>query len=438
MTGGTYDELPISRVADRYRLRRPIARGAMGEVYSGWDEETERPVAAKRLLDRRHAIRFEIEARLLQRLRHPRVVEVLDYLVDDTGNWLVMNLVDGEDLEVRLRGRGQPGLPLKEAIGYVTEACEALQYIHEQDTVHRDVKPRNLVLGGDGVVLVDFGIARDLEGEGIGTVGIGTPGFMPPELYTSGKLTPATDVFGLAATLWMLLSGEPPALGPPGRLEGRVPGVTASIDGALRAGLALDPEKRSQSAREFAEMLGQSVDTDQGRSLAVSVSEPSASRGLLEALTRAAAGLFNAAASSVALLDAGTGDLVYEAAWGAGADIIVGTRLSRGRGIAGAVVTSGEGVVVARCREDERFDAQTAARTGYVPHTMLVVPLRRDGETLGVLALLDRRDGTPYGAEDLRRANFMGELAIAAVAADPHLASAFEPTVAPEVSQNDP
>jgi GAF domain-containing protein len=129
--------------------------------------------------------------------------------------------------------------------------------------------------------------------------------------------------------------------------------------------------------------------------------------------------VFEAAAASIALIDRTTQELVYQAAWGSGAKEIVGVRLPPGVGIAGAVVSAGEGQAVPECRSDPRFAAQIAAGTGYVPHTMVVVPLRRQGETVGVLSVLDRRDGGPYGPNDVIRAQLFAELAIAALDIDP-------------------
>jgi GAF domain-containing protein len=128
--------------------------------------------------------------------------------------------------------------------------------------------------------------------------------------------------------------------------------------------------------------------------------------------------MFEAAAASIALVDEATGELVYEAAWGAGASEVVGLRLPPGAGLAGAVVASGEGVAVPECRSDPRFASQVAAKTGYVPYTMLDTPLIRDGKTIGVLALLDRRDGGPYRHEDLARAALFADLAVVALDLD--------------------
>jgi len=126
-----------------------------------------------------------------------------------------------------------------------------------------------------------------------------------------------------------------------------------------------------------------------------------------------------AAAASIALIDRTTQELVFQAAWGAGAREIVGVRLPPGIGIAGAVIAAGDGQAVPECRSDPRFAAQIAAGTGYVPHTMVVVPLKRGGQTVGVLSVLDRRDGGAYGPNDVSRASLFAELAIAALDIDP-------------------
>jgi GAF domain-containing protein len=109
---------------------------------------------------------------------------------------------------------------------------------------------------------------------------------------------------------------------------------------------------------------------------------------------------------------------VYEAAWGAGAAEVVGMRLPEGVGVAGTVVSTGEGVAVPECRRDPRFAKQVAAKTGYVPHTMLVTPLVREGKTIGCLSLLDRRTGGPYRHEDLARAALFADLAVVSLDLD--------------------
>jgi Protein kinase domain/GAF domain len=417
---------------DRFEIKTPISSGAMGAVYRASDRELGADVAIKRLTDVRHAARFEIEARLLSQLRHPRVVNVLDYFQDDTGQYLVMNLVEGPDLAEVLKRRGNPGLPCDEGIEYVLEAAEALGYVHEQQIVHRDVKPQNLILSEEGVVLVDFGIARELDdAEAAGTVGIGTPRFIAPEVFAGGSVSPRADVFGLTATLWTLLVGKPPVYADPTSLAEIVPEATPELEQTIRAGLELIPERRIATVEALAQAFGSPLMRAEGTSLALSVERPAAPRVLMEGIVRTAAGVFEAAACSIALVDRTTAELVYQSSWGAGAREIVGVRLPPGTGIAGSVVASSQAEAV-DCRNDSRFAAQIAAGTGYVPHTMLVVPLIRDEQPIGVLSLLDRRDGGLYGPEDMDRAALFAELVITALAVQPETFTSLGQTVVVE------
>jgi putative methionine-R-sulfoxide reductase with GAF domain len=410
----------------RYRIEGPISSGAMGAVYRAHNIVTDTDVAIKRMLDTQHAQRFEIEARLLAQLEHPRVVKVLDHFQDSSGvYYIVMDLIMGLDLGRALDERGNPGLPVDEVLQYARQTCEALQYVHAQQIVHRDVKPQNLICGDNGVVLVDFGVATQLDATDTGTVGVGTPRFMAPEVFAGGAVSARSDVFSLGATVWNLLAGSPPVYADDTKLADQVPGVSPELEATLRASLEIIPERRIASVQAFAAALGERLSTSEGASLATSVDQADAPRSLMEAVTRTAAGIFEAAAASVALIDRTSGELVFQAAWGAGAREIVGVRLTPGMGIAGAVVQSGEGQAVPECRNDPRFAAAIAAGTGYVPHTMVVVPLKRGERIVGVLSVLDRRDGSSYGPSDVMRAELFAELAVTALAVGP---GAFQPS----------
>jgi eukaryotic-like serine/threonine-protein kinase len=407
-------------LADRYTVQAPISSGAMGAVYRAHDTSTGATVAVKHVHNTRHAERFEVEAQLLSLLRHPRVVEVTDHFSDERGLYLVMELVEGTDLHALLAQAGAPGLPLEQALQYVRESCEALEYVHEQQIVHRDVKPHNLILGEHGIMLVDFGIARLLsdEEEDEGTVGVGTPRYMAPEVFAGGSVSPRSDVFGIAATLWTLIVGKPPVYASPTKLRELAPEVPPEIAEAVQAGLEMVPERRVASVAAFARALGANTQPTIGGSLALSIDQPAARRSLIEGIARTAAGVFGAAASSIALTDANTHELVYQSAWGAGGREIVGVRLPPGHGLAGSVVDSGQPIAVSDCRTDPRFAARIAAGTGHVPYTMLVVPLLREGRPIGVLSLLDRRDGGHYGPDDAERAALFAELVVVAIEAD--------------------
>jgi len=405
----------------RYRVAEPISSGAMGAVYRAIDVETDTEVALKQCTNPHHDQRFEVEARLLASLQHPRVVRIIDHFAAPSGQYLVMDLVRGIDLGVLLKQRGAPGLPVDQAIEYTRQTCEALSYVHDQQIVHRDVKPQNLILSENGVVLVDFGIARLLdEVEAQGTVGIGTPRFMAPEVFAGGNVSARTDVFSVAATLWTLLAGRPPVYADPTKLSSVVPDVPPELERTIAAGLEMIPERRVASVAAFAKALGAPLRTETGVSLAVSIDDPDASRGLMEAVVHTAAGVFGAAAASIALVDETTGELVYQSAWGAGAREIVGVRLPPGVGIAGQVVASGVAEAVPDCRTDPRFAARIAAGTGYVPYTQLVVPLMRGQRPIGALAILDRRDGNAYRNDDLEPAALFADLAVKALDVTPN------------------
>jgi hypothetical protein len=411
-------EFPPGSRLGRYEIVVPIAVGSSGAVYRARDTETGTEVAVKRMLERAHRERFEIEIRLLSHLDHPRVVGILDHFTDhDDAAVIVMELVEGTDLARVLWDRGAPGLPVESGVRWASQACEALQYVSEQQVVHGDVKPRNLILGPEGIVLTDFGIASMLDARAATRVGAGTPGFMAPEVFAGDPVSPRSDVYSVAATLWTMITGSPPAYGEDTPLAETVPGATPELEKTLRQALAVQPEERTRSAGELADALGVPLDEPRGASLAVSLERPGLSRAPIEAVVRTAAGVFDAAAASIALVEGPSDDLLYVAAWGAGAEETVGMRLAAGLGIAGAVAMSGEPQAVASCRTDRRFAARLAETTGYVPHTMLVMPLRADGRTLGVLSVLDRRDGNPYLPSDMARGSLFCDLAVAVLGA---------------------
>ena len=403
-----------------YVIEAPLSAGAMGAVYRAHRTSDNAAVAVKRLLDTRHVARFEIEARLLSTLKHPGVVNVMDYFTHPTGVYLVMEMVEGKDLGVVLKERGNPGLPVDDAIEYARQACDALQYVHDQQIVHRDVKPANLIdAGSAGIVLVDFGVARQMGDEeqvDAGTVGIGTPRYMAPEVFAGGTVSARSDVFSLAATLWTLLAGKPPVYGDPAKLVDIVPGVSTGLEQCIRDGLELLPERRTSSCAAFAHALGRPLAEQRGESLVeTAVDRADVDVQMLSAIVKTSAGVFEAAACSIALVDPVTSELVYQASWGAGAKEIVGVRLPPGKGLAGSVVQTGEALAVPDCRTDERFQAQIAAGTGYVPYTMLVVPLRSAAGIIGTLSVLDRRDGNPYTTDDIPRGELFAELTVTAL-----------------------
>lgn len=399
----------------RYQIEDALGTGALSTVYRARDVENDVRVALKRPLAPGDDANWEIEARLLAELSHPGVASLVDHFEQPTGVYnIVMPLVEGTDLARTLWDRGTPGLPVQDVLQWVGQVCEALQYLHDQQIVHGDVKPRNLVRGRERVVLVDFGLATRLDG-GVTTARGGTPRFIAPEVFAGDAASPRSDVFGVAASAWDLITGSPPAYGEDRTLDS-VPGATPELERVLRAGLAFRPEDRIESAAALAEAAGAPLNTALGASLTASLEREGLRRELLEAIVHAAAGVFEAAAASIALADPTGGHLTYVAAWGAGASEVIGVELARGEGIAGAAAESGKAQIVPSCRTDSRFASQVASSTGYVPHTMLVLPLRREGAVVGVLSLLDRRGGDPFALDDVPRAELFAEVAAAALA----------------------
>jgi serine/threonine protein kinase len=383
-----------------YRLGPEAARGATASVHRAYAADGS-IVAAKRLLDDRHATRQVIEARLLRVLDHPRVVKVLGLVEDASGRYLIMEWVEGQNL-AEVAAREGP-LSADRVLEWVFEAADGLAYVHEQQTVHRDVKPQNLMLSDElGIVVVDFGIAQSFASRGASESG--TPGFMAPEAYSGGAITPRTDVYGLAASAWALIAGAPPRLGAPDPLPGATPAVAA----ALRAALTVDPRERTASMAAFAAALGGRIEA-RGRDMTVTRDADVSLRPLLQSVVRAASGMLDAATVSLALVQPDE-SLLYIAAWGAGSDSVVDGELDPGRRIIDRAVRTNRPQLVQDVQSDPDWDAATAARTGYVPNTMLVVPIGTG--PVGAVSLCDRRDGLPFDLDDLRRAQLFAELAL--------------------------
>jgi eukaryotic-like serine/threonine-protein kinase len=204
-------------VADRYRLHVCIGRGGMGEVWQATDEVLGRSVAVKLMLaqaaDPSAGDRFRLEAQTAARLSHPHVVGVFDFGTWDGKLFLVMELVEGDSLQ------GSPSAPMvlpAERVALVAaHAAAGLAAAHRQGVVHRDIKPGNLLVDGEGTVkLADFGIARfvDDPSAALTTTGqiVGTGLYLAPERALGQPASPASDVYSLGCVLYQLLTGRPP------------------------------------------------------------------------------------------------------------------------------------------------------------------------------------------------------------------------------------
>ncbi len=239
----------------RYELVRTVSVGPRSSVVQAIDRVHDRTVALKvHPVTEGSRERLLTEARLLMQISpHPGLPVVRgDFFTEDQSRYvLVMNWVDGVDLQQALDDRGDPGLPLDEVIDTLAQVADALDHLHahQPPIVHGDVKPSNLVSAGGRIVLVDFDIAGAQAGDGLGT-----PGYVAPEVLAGDKPGPAADVFGLAATAITLLDGEAPSSSPPA-LRSVDPPLRGAVARVLRTGMAIDPEKRPTSAGRLVESL---------------------------------------------------------------------------------------------------------------------------------------------------------------------------------------
>lgn len=251
-----------SMVGGRYAILRPLASGGEAEVVLAHDRELGLDVVLKihsigdvdRLGDRRR------EAAMLMRVvPHPGIPTVRSDLVHGDHYYLISDYVAGQDLASRVAASGP--LRLSEVLGIVDQVAATLEHLHAHrpPVVHGDVKPENLVLADDGhVVLVDFGSAIRI---GDDDERFGTPGYSPPELLVGEPLTPAADVYSLAATTAFLLTGTVPRVGAawPAALETH---GLSRLERVIRAGISWDPGGRHRSASEFARRLRDSAEMD--------------------------------------------------------------------------------------------------------------------------------------------------------------------------------
>jgi serine/threonine-protein kinase len=215
-----------TRLAGRYRLDAQIGRGGMSIVYRAFDVVLERPVAIK-LMHREIAAeseqleRFRREARAVAQLNHPHIVTVIDAGEESPADgeqpvspYIVLEYVDGETLKELIRREGP--LEIAQALAYAVEIARALGAAHEHQIVHRDVKPQNVLIGGEGgAKITDFGIARSLTEEGLTIDGrvLGTTDYVSPEQALGQKVTGQSDLYSLGVVLYEMLTGQVPFRG---------------------------------------------------------------------------------------------------------------------------------------------------------------------------------------------------------------------------------
>src|SRR5947207_3691058 len=257
--------------ADRYKLDRRLGVGGMATVQLAFDTRLERYVAVKLLAehlaqDASFVSRFRREALAAARLVHPNIVQVFDFGFDEPSgrHFIVMEFVAGRSCAEILRDDGP--MPADQVVDVAVQACRGLDHAHRHGVVHRDVKPGNLMVSGDGIVkLADFGIAKATEQSSITQVGsvLGTAAYLAPEQARGEQGGPAADLYALGVVAYQLISGRLPyeatsltelALKQqqetPAMLDTLVAAVGPELADAVAIALALDPRDRYHSARE--------------------------------------------------------------------------------------------------------------------------------------------------------------------------------------------
>ncbi len=260
----------------RYRLIELLGEGGMATIYRAHDVQLDRSVAVKLMRpqygrDAAFVARFRQEAQSAASLSHPNIVSVFDYGTDEAGPFIVMELVDGQDLADLLHERG--AIPPVVAAKIAEQVAEGLAAAHARGIIHRDVKPSNILLSADGRVrVVDFGIARAVAEAQLTVPGttLGSVHYFSPEQARGDHVTAASDIYSLGLVLYEMLTGrrafagDTPAAVAVARLSGPAPrpslvrgDVPPALDDIVITALDPDPNERFATAGEMADALRQ-------------------------------------------------------------------------------------------------------------------------------------------------------------------------------------
>jgi beta-lactam-binding protein with PASTA domain/tRNA A-37 threonylcarbamoyl transferase component Bud32 len=256
----------------RYRILRKLGAGGMANVYLAEDEELGRRVAIKILNDRYandelFIERFRREAKSAAGLSHPNIVSIYDRGQAEGTYYIAMEVIEGRSLKELILTRGP--LPIAQAIAYTLEILDALRFAHRHGIIHRDVKPHNILIGGERLKVTDFGIARAGASQmtEAGSI-MGTAQYLSPEQARGAPVTASSDLYSVGIVLYEMLTGKVPFSGdsaieiamkhlnelpkPPSKIRPEIP---RQLDHVVLRALAKAPEERYQTAEEFADDL---------------------------------------------------------------------------------------------------------------------------------------------------------------------------------------
>ncbi len=262
----------------KYRILEPLGRGGMAQVYKAYHPGLDRYVAVKVLRadlteDAEFLNRFRREARAVAALRHPNIIQIFDFDVQDGLYYMVMELLEGNTLKSYLNALRvrKERMPLGETTHILSDVLGGLAYAHAEGVIHRDLKPSNILLTRRGqAVLTDFGIAQIIGGTQYTVTGalMGTLSYMAPEQGRDGKCDVRSDIYSLGITLYEMLTGSVPfdadtplaillkhlndPLPSPRSLA---PDIPEAFEQVVLKALAKDPQERYQSATEMAAAL---------------------------------------------------------------------------------------------------------------------------------------------------------------------------------------